>query len=257
MKQGIVAAALVVLAGLGAWGWMGRGAVSPVAPPDTNPAAPPQTDASAEAPADEGTKPVPGIDVSHYQGDIDWATVKASGVVFAYAKAVQGEGGPDPDFSRNWSAMKEAGLMRGAYDFYDVGEDPAAQAQDYIKLVQLDPGDLPPMVDIETENAGAEANASLVSDLHSYLKTLSEHYGTNPIIYSSPGFWNDHFDDSFSDYPLWVAEYGVSEPKAVTGWTYYTIWQHSQSGSVDGISGNVDLDRFNGTLSELEKFQLQ
>lgn len=222
MKKSIIAGCIAVLAGTGGW-----------------------------------AETVNGIDVSHYQGDIDWTQVKASGVVFAYAKAVQGDDGLDPDFARNWSGMKDAGLLRGAYDFFVVGDDPATQAQDYIGKVMLDPGDLPPMVDIETESAGVESDPGQIADLHSYLETLTAHYGVTPIIYTSPGFWNSYFDDSFSDYPLWVAEYGVSAPKEVTGWTVWTIWQHSQSGSVPGISGAVDLDYFNGALSQLEKFTLK
>ncbi len=195
-----------------------------------------------------------GIDVSHYQGDIDWAKVKAAGTSFAYAKAAEGNSSGDSKFAQNWDGMKQSGILRGAYDFYVVGDDPQTQAQNFMNRVTLEAGDLPPMVDIETEKAGAESDASLIADLHAYLKTLSAHYGVDPIIYTGPSFWNAHLDGSFSGYPLWVAEYGVSQPKSVTGWTFWTMWQYSQSGSVDGISGAVDLDYFNGSLEQLKKF---
>ncbi len=200
---------------------------------------------------------VNGIDVSHYQGDIDWSAVAGAGVVFAYAKAAEGDTGGDSAFARNWQGMQAAGLLRGAYDFYVVGDDPETQAQDFISRVTLVAGDLPPMVDIETESRGAESDPALIADLHRYLEILSAQYGVAPIIYTSPGFWNAHFDDSFSDYPLWVAEYGVTAPKAVTGWSVWTIWQHAQDGAVAGISGAVDLDHFNGSLEQLRKFTVK
>ncbi|MDJ0631536.1 MAG: GH25 family lysozyme [Rhodobacter sp.] len=195
-----------------------------------------------------------GIDVSHYQGDIDWSKVKADGRVFAYAKAAEGDATVDVRFAANWAGMKAAGILRGAYLFYVAGNDPETQARNFMKRVTLEPGDLPPMVDIETERAGVESDAQLVKDLHTCLAALTKHYGVAPFIYTGPSFWNAHFDDSFSHYPLWVAEYGVSKPKPVKGWGYWTIWQYSQSGSVGGVHGNVDLDYFNGSLEQLKKF---
>ncbi len=197
---------------------------------------------------------VNGIDVSHYQGSIDWGKVRASGVDFAFAKAAQGTGTSDSKFAANWVGMKAAGVLRGAYDFYNVGADPAAQAKTFLGKFKLEPGDLPPMVDIETESVGAETNANLIADLHAYCDAIKKACGVAPFIYTGPGFWNAHLDGGFSDCPLWVAEYGVSKPKPVTGWKYWTIWQYSQSGSVPGISGAVDLDYFNGGLDQLKKF---
>lgn len=208
------------------------------------------------APSDGGSgrKPVEGIDVSHYQGRIDWARVKAAGKDFAFAKAAQGNTTGDSAFAENWPAMKAAGILRGAYDFYVAGDDPKTQAKNFTSRIKLEPGDLPPMVDIETESPGAESDSQLIRDLHEFIGILSDKYGVMPFIYTGPSFWNAHFDGSFSDCPLWVAEYGVSKPKPVTGWKYWTIWQYSQSGAVDGIGGAVDLDYFNGSLDQLRKF---
>jgi len=197
---------------------------------------------------------VNGIDVSHYQGSIDWAKVKASGVDFAFAKAAQGTGTSDSQFANNWAGMKAAGVLRGAYDFYDVGSNPESQAKNFLGKFTIESGDLPPMVDVETEKAGAESNANLIKDLHIYCGVIKAVCGVEPFIYTGPSFWNDHLDASFSDCPLWVAEYGVSQPKPVTGWKYWTIWQYSQSGSVPGISGAGDMDYFNGSLDQLKKF---
>jgi len=200
---------------------------------------------------------VRGIDVSHYQGTIDWNKVKGAGIEFAYAKATQGTTSSDGKFAENWKGMGAAGVLRGAYHFYSVGTDPKAQASHFMSMAKLGPGDLPPMVDIETESSGAESDANLIKDLHTFLDILSKHYGCDPFIYTGPGFWNAHFDDSFSGYPLWVAEYGVSQPKQVKGWGVWSIWQYSQSGAVAGISGAVDEDKFNGSLDQLHRFAIQ
>ncbi len=197
-----------------------------------------------------------GIDVSHYQGTIDWHKVAASGVTFAYAKASEGVNTNDAQITANLTGMAKAGVMRGAYHFYTVGKDPEQQAQHFMRNVTLAPGDLPPMVDIETEAANAESNSGLIDDLHRFIGILSDTYGKAPFIYTGPSFWNAHMNDSFADCPLWVAEYGVSEPKPVTGWGYWSIWQYSRTGSVPGVSGDVDLDYFNGTLDQLKKFVL-
>lgn len=194
---------------------------------------------------------VRGIDVSHYQGAVDWAEVKAAGKSFAFAKCAQGTRTGDAQFEQNWAGMKHAGLIRGAYDFYNVGQDPAAQARNLISRLTLEPGDLPPVVDIETESAGAESNAQLNRDLQTYLNTLEQHYEIRPIIYTSPGFWNLHFDSSFGEFPLWVAEYGVSQPKPVKGFAGWQFWQYSQQGTVHGVNGPVDLDKFNGGMAQL------
>ena len=197
-----------------------------------------------------------GIDVSHYQGDVDWAAIKSYGVVFAYAKAAEGDVGSDSEFAENWAAMKSAGIIRSAYDFYRVGDGVDKQLKDYTAKVNLEQGDLPPMVDIETNNGSIETVQSLSGELHSYLEALESYYGMKPIIYTSNGFWNKHLDTSFSAYPLWIAEYGVQTPKIPSGWDSWTFWQYSQTGTVIGIDGSVDLDYFFGTLDELKKMTL-
>ena len=193
-----------------------------------------------------------GIDVSHYQGDVDWSAVKNDGVVFAYTKAAEGETGADSEFAENWAAMKSAGIIRGAYDFYRVGDSPDKQLQNFTAKVNLEQGDLPPMVDIETVNGAIETVQSLSSELHKYLEALESHYGLKPIIYTSNGFWNKYLDASFSAYPLWIAEYGVQSPREPNGWGSWVFWQYSQNGTVNGIDGSVDLDYFNGTLDDLK-----
>src|SRR5215472_10861520 len=101
---------------------------------------------------------LPGIDVSHYQGTIDWASVRTAGIVFAYAKATEGITYTDPLFTNNWSAMKAAGVVRGAYLFFHSNDDPTAEADHYLSVVgTIAPGDLPPMLDVEVTDSQTPA----------------------------------------------------------------------------------------------------
>jgi len=224
--------------------------------------APGQEDVAAgDAPSSEATNSVApvrldGVDVSKFQGEIDWQAVKASGVVFAFARALEGVTVHDATFAANWRAMKEAGILRGAYDFYVAGDSPAEQVKTFTSLVSLEPGDLVPMVDIEAGSIGRSAPVDLIAGFHQYLDLMTTHYGAKPIIYTDSSFWNEHMDDSFGDYPLWIAEYGVESPNLPTGWSTWVLWQHSATGQVPGIVGDVDLDVFNGGLDDLASYQI-
>ena len=199
------------------------------------------------------TSPLNGIDVSHFQGTVDWATVKSGGHDFAIAKATEGDSVIDRTFDQNWNAMKQAGIVRGAYLFYHAGRDPMKQLQLYISRVDLEAGDLPPVVDIETMNNHHESIAHLSNDLRAILNGLESHYGKKPIIYTGPGFWNRHLDSSFGAYPLWIANYGVRSPTIPDGWTDWSIWQHTQSGRVAGVQTHVDLNYYRGSLRDLQQ----
>ncbi len=195
---------------------------------------------------------VSGIDVSYYQGSIDWQSVKDAGTAFAFARATYGTTKVDPQFSVNWQVMKNAGVTRGAYHFFVASEDALDQANLFINTVgSLSSGDLPPVLDVE---AGSGTSGSLVNDVQIWLSAVEQKLGLTPMIYTAPSYWNEYMNADFGKYPLWVAEYGVTTPKSVKGWSGWTFWQHSQSGSVAGIEGTVDLDYFNGSLSELLAF---
>ncbi|MEM7247958.1 MAG: GH25 family lysozyme [Acidobacteriota bacterium] len=197
-----------------------------------------------------------GIDVSHLQGVVDWEQVAASGKVFAFAKATEGITFVDPQFQANWAGMKKAGLVRGAYGFYRVGDDPKAQARNFLSQVSLEPGDLPPVVDIETMGGVKMSPTRLAAELREYLQTLEQATGRRPIIYTGWGFWDPDLVASFGDHPLWVADYGPGKLRLPDGWTRWTFWQHSQHGQVPGVSGPVDLDRFAGSRADLDRLCL-
>ncbi|MFN8470757.1 MAG: glycoside hydrolase family 25 protein [Anaerolineae bacterium] len=201
----------------------------------------------------------PGIDVSNYQGSVDWPTVAGSGIAFAYAKASEGTGFVDHTFEANWSGMKDAGLARGAYHFFRPQEDPQAQAAVFAQTVgALGPGDLPPAVDIEVTDG--ITGPALADRILSMLVAVESLLKVRPIIYTSPGFWNAYVRDASGSWPawtpsyyLWVANYTSAPlPYIPNGWSLWVIWQYSGDGRVPGVSTPVDLDRFGGTLDELK-----
>ena len=195
---------------------------------------------------------VSGIDVSYYQGTIDWQSVKDAGTAFAFARATYGTTKVDPKFAENWQVMRNAGVVRGAYHFFVAAEDALEQANFFVNTVgSLSGGDLPPVLDVE---AGSGTSASLVNDVQTWLSAVEQKLGLTPMIYTAPSYWNEYMTADFGKYPLWVAEYGVTAPKSVKGWGDWTFWQHSQSGTIAGIEGTVDLDYFNGSLSQLLAF---
>lgn len=191
-----------------------------------------------------------GIDVSKYQGTIDWSQVATAGLSFVFIKASQGITEVDPELAANWSGAQTAGLLRGAYHFYQPGDDPTQQAEHFLATAPLDAGDLPPVLDIET--AGSLSPAEIVQGVATWLDVVQQATGRTPILYTSPGFWKTLDATQFGGYPLWVAEYGVSSPIVPAGWSRWTFWQYSESGTVAGIQGAVDLDLFQGSLEELK-----
>ena len=193
-----------------------------------------------------------GIDVSKWQGTVDWKSVQQAGIAFAFARATYGSSEVDSCFNENWQGMKEAGIIRGAYHFFLAADDAAQQADFFIRTVgSLDPDDLPPVIDVE---AAGGVNSDLAASVQTWLTTVEQGLGRRPIIYTAPSFWNENLTGGFGDYALWVAEYGVTSPRPVNGWANWTFWQYSSTGKVEGVNTAVDLDDFNGTSQELSAF---
>jgi lysozyme len=210
------------------------------------------------------TVPVLGIDVSHFQGDIDWGKIKDANIKFAYSKATQGTHFQDPRFKTNWKNSQDAGLASGAYHFYKIGEDVEEQARSFIKVVgQLVSGDMLPMLDLEQGSikSGTKVDvATFQKNVMIWLKMVEDSLGVQPIIYTNNPFANAYLiNPKFSKYKLWLAEYGVSKPKTPKTWsaTGWTIWQRSARGSIEGEIGNVDHDILKGFENELSALKIQ
>jgi lysozyme len=190
-----------------------------------------------------------GIDVSHYQGTVNWPEVRQAGIEFAFAKATDGLTWTDPQFAVNWPAMKAAAILRGAYHFFEPADDAAAQAQFFLQTVQLASGDLPPALDVET--AGTSGTVPWAG-VETWLQTVAAATGVQPFLYIDPTFAAEYgAPASLAAYPLWIADYDVAQPTLPAGWSTWLIWQHTQSGTVPGVIGNVDLDLLNGPIAKL------
>lgn len=214
---------------------------------------------------------VPGIDVSKWQGTVDWEEVAASGVRFAFIRTNHGLEDVDERFEENWQGAKAAGIRRGAYQFFWPWQDPIEQADLLIELMgPLEPGDLPPVIDVEADEAretmvyGLDPPPPVTSPedyadvVWEFLDHVEAEIGVRPILYSYQYFWNtrlagtDEFDEA--GYPFWFANYNVACPTLPTGWSDWQFWQTSSTGSVPGISGNVDTNLFNGDEDLLATF---
>jgi lysozyme len=184
-----------------------------------------------------------GIDLSGHSGTVDWAAVAAEGHTFAIVKATEGMDLQDPAFAGHWPAMKAAGLIRGAYHFYVTEDDPEAQASFFLATAALAPGDLAPVVDVEV--LGHDTQPGLAGRLRTFLSIVEQRYGVKPILYTGPSFWDANLDGTFGDHPLWVAEYGVSEPRLPAGWTAWHLWQFQENAAVAGVEKGADRSHVN------------
>lgn len=209
----------------------------------------------AERPA--GT--LPGIDVSHWQGAIDWGRVAASGQRFAFAKATEGRTYVDPMYATNKAGAEANGIAFGAYHFArpdDTPGDAIAEADHFVDTAQLGPGNLLPVLDLE--RTGGLSQEQVTQWILTWLGRVTERLGVRPIVYTSPNGWATRTGDTTAVVEagytvLWVAHWGVESPRVPAedwggyGWTF---WQYTDCGTVPGISGCVDLDWYRGTAFE-------
>lgn len=201
-----------------------------------------------------------GIDVSHYQGRIDWenlrnANMGSSPVSFVIIKATEGISLMDDYFNENFYQARRNGLIRGAYHFLTPDVPAKKQAEFFLRQAHLEEGDLFPVLDIEDERkwqASGLGKADIQRMALDWLQVVGEHYGVKPIIYSSYRFRRDILTDKrFKQYPFWMAHYYVQEPAKDIEWEF---WQHTDCGKLSGIRGPVDCNVFRGNKKELEKF---
>ena len=199
-----------------------------------------------------------GIDVSRYQESIAWEEVKAMQVGhikihFAFIKATEGISGVDKQFNRNWKKAKQNEMIRGAYHFFLATKDGREQAENFIKTVDLEPGDLPPVVDIE-QLYGVNAE-TMKKELKEWLDIVETNYKVKPIIYTNVDFYKRWLGKDFDSYPLWAAHYMTYDKPAITrDWSF---WQHSEEGRVNGILSKVDFNVFKGDSVAFQELLLK
>jgi len=199
-----------------------------------------------------------GIDISHYQGNIDWDDVQSARindcpVRFVFIKATEGSDKIDDKFNYNFYQAREHGIVRGAYHFWSNKTTPRAQAQHFLNNVKLEEGDLPPVLDVETKPQDM-SDLEFQQQLLTWLNIVEYHYKVKPIIYTYHKFKMKHLSDSlFDKYPYWIAHYYVD---SVTYRGKWKFWQHTDCGKVDGIKGYVDFDIYNGSYYDLKQLTI-
>ncbi len=198
--------------------------------------------------------PVHGIDVARFQGEIDWKAAGQSGVNFAFIKATEGGDHLDEKFQQNWKAARGAGVLRGAYHFYYFCRTAAEQANWFIENVPRDEKALPPVLDMEWNNASPTCRfrpspAKVRSEMRIYLSRVTAHYGKPPVIYVTPKFYKENQLWQVRGYHFWLRTV-AGHPTEIYPSRAWTFWQYSSTGQVPGIEGNVDINAFAGTIAK-------
>jgi len=198
---------------------------------------------------------IQGVDISHYNGPIDFGKVASAGVAFAYVKASEGRFTKDPLYPTNYAGLKQNQVPRGAYHFFYPQLDAQSQASNFLSVVtHLVPGDLPPALDVEV--SGEQTAAAIAAGIQQWLDLIQQNLGRTPVIYSSASFWNTALGgtSAFASYPLWVAQYtSNASPNIPAGFSDYLFWQYSESGTMPGVTGNLDMDWFKGSPADLNQ----
>jgi lysozyme len=200
---------------------------------------------------------VHGVDVSRWQGEVDWVKLRKQGANFAYIKATDGGDHLDPMFRKNWRAAKQAGLKRGAYHFFYWCRSAADQADWFIRNVPREAGALPPVIDVEWNGESRckrrPSRARVLEKMQVFMDRLEQHYGQRPVIYTAPDFYADNLKGAFADYPFWLRAVAQHPSKVYPG-RKWVFWQYSGSGLSHGVKGKIDLNVFHGTESQWRRW---
>lgn len=195
-----------------------------------------------------------GIDVSHYQRIIDWealrnARLNGFPIRFVIIKASEGSDHTDRRFRDNFVKARRYGFVRGAYHFFNPSSSPTLQAKHFFRQVQLESGDLPPILDVEER--GFKPLEEFQEDVLAWLDYAEKKSGATPILYASYSFRMKFLKDPrFDAYPFWVAHYNMRKLRYRGEWV---MWQYTEDGRIDGIEDDVDLNLFNGEFADLQR----
>ncbi|MFC7053540.1 GH25 family lysozyme [Hansschlegelia quercus] len=202
---------------------------------------------------------IKGIDVSKYQGPIDWSAVRAAGTSFAYLKSTEGGDRIDDRFAENWAAAKAAGVPRGAYHFYYFCRTGAEQAAWFIHNVPNDPDALPPVLDMEWNHLSPTCQrrppaAEVQREMATFLRIVEKHYGKRPVIYTSVDFHRDVLVGSFPNHHFWLRSVAGHPSLKFDASRNFSFWQHTATGRIAGVSGDVDRNVFVGSTAAWRRF---
>lgn len=198
--------------------------------------------------------PVKGVDVSHYQGDINWQVLSGENIKFAIIKATEGSSHEDENFAYNYEEAKKTSLYIGAYHFFSFDSPGRKQAENYIKAVPKDEDNLPPVIDFEfygDKKQYPPQKEEVLKELGEMLISLESYYGKKPIIYVTQATYEQYIKGTYDSYPIWMRSLLI-EPNM-----QWTIWQYANWGFLKGYEGaerRIDLNVFNGSIEEFEQF---
>ena len=201
---------------------------------------------------------VKGVDVSAYQGDIDWKKLANQDIQFAYIKATEGANHEDSKFDKNWAEARKTHLKVGAYHFVNFDQDGKTQADHFIQKVPKETDSLPPVIDLELYGNYVEKPMdkdkvqAIVNDM---IIRFEEYYGKTPIIYTNYNTYNTYLADAFAEIPIWICDISDQEPELKAG-HQWIFWQYSQRELLNGYDGEerfIDMNIFNGNLKAFKE----
>lgn len=199
--------------------------------------------------------PIRGVDVSHYQGDIDWSVLSEQGISFAYIKATEGSSHEDSQFQKNWSEASTTDLRIGAYHFFSFESSGLTQAENFISKVNAVDNMLPPALDVEPYGTFVKlsgANIIALKNLSLWLQTVENHYGVKPIIYTTEAYYKT-IKSWFPEYDIWIRNVYFAPSEDIT----WKMWQYSNRMRLKGYYGDeeyIDMNAFVGTKEEFEAY---
>lgn len=199
--------------------------------------------------------PVRGVDVSHYQGTIDWNELQSQGLMFAYIKATEGSSYIDSAFQTNWENAGHSGLRAGAYHFFSFESSGLNQAASFIRTVSRVDNMLPPAIDIEPygQYKTIKDNAEALSEIREWLNAIEAEYDLRPVIYTTEAFYRDRIADEFPEYDIWIRSV-YRQPSDSVGWTF---WQYSDRSRLNGYEGEerfIDMNAFRGSVEDFKMY---
>lgn len=202
--------------------------------------------------------PVRGVDVSRYQGEIDWQTLGDEGISFAFIKATEGSAYTDPRFAENFANARATSLAVGAYHFFSFDSAGATQAENFIRTVPSFGGMLPPVIDLEFYGGydqNPPSSETVAEELRTLLTLLEKHYGVRPILYATEESYAQYLAHGFAAYDIWIRDV-IGKPTLTDG-RAWTFWQFTNRGTLDGYRGEekfIDVNVFAGTAEEFARY---
>lgn len=201
---------------------------------------------------------VRGVDVSAYQGEIDWQTLSGQDISFAFIKATEGSSFVDKSFAYNFEQAQDTDLAVGAYHFFSYDSEGRTQAEHFIDTVEAFEGMLPPVVDLEFYGDYAKnppERKYVDEQLKTMLSILEEHYGQKPIIYATETSYELYLSGDYAEYDIWIRNV-ITRPRMSDG-RRWTFWQYTNRERLDGYNGDekhIDVNVFNGGLEGYQEY---